>query len=459
MLSTKIVATIGPASASLATLCSLLQAGINVTRLNFSHGTHPEHERLIKLIRAASAKTNLDAAILLDTKGPEIRTGSLLDKQAITLKKDSLVRLTEHSVPGTADVISISVKGTKKIAQIGTPILLDEGAIELKVNDIGEDELLCQVTYGGVLGEHKSVNIPGAEQILPSLAKQDLDDITFGIQAKIDFIAASFVRSKDDVLAIKNFLTEQAAADIKVIAKIESRLGVANLQDILKVADGVMVARGDLGVEIPFAEVPMVQKQIITSARAAGKCVITATEMLDSMQHHVRPSRAEASDVVNAVLDGTDAVMLSGETATGNYPVEATKAMGALVYQGEQALLKNQTAAVTDHSLATELGKAAQALAENVQAKALLLVDPTARTLQNLTTERPLVPLIAITANPALKRQAYLVFGLFTCLVTSEEPDWLNQGLTAAENSGLLKSNDLVVTVNFNTLALKVRII
>lgn len=333
MRKTKIVCTIGPASEDPLVLKKLILSGMNVARLNFSHGSHEEHGARIDNIRTCAKELGRPVAIMLDTKGPEIRTGMVQNGQLLLNCEDHLT-LTTEQIEGTQEKISITYDQLPQDVHPGATILLDDGLIELKVLDTKPTEIQCLVINGGTLKNRKGVNVPGISVNLPSITEKDIADITFGIQKNVDFIAASFIRKATDVLQIKQIL-EDHSSSIAVIAKIENEEGVDNAKEIAEVSDGIMVARGDLGVEIPVEEVPLVQKKLIKICNEFGNPVITATQMLDSMQNNPRPTRAEASDVANAIFDGTDAIMLSGETAVGNYPVEAVEIMDRIAQKAE----------------------------------------------------------------------------------------------------------------------------
>ena len=333
---TKIVCTIGPASQSIETLAQLLQNGMNVARLNFSHGTHEEHAERIANIRKASQLTGIPVAIMLDTKGPEVRTG-MLENGSIQLEAGQETILTTDMITGNAQRFTINYAGVIDDLQVGDRILLDDGLIGLEVLELTAPNIRCRILNSGKLSNRKGVNIPGVALNLPAVSQQDYEDLLFGIAQQVDFIAASFVRSADDVIQIRHIL-EEHNADIHIVAKIENQQGVDHLDEILAVSDGLMIARGDLGVEIPTEQVPLLQKKMIKLCNQAGKPVITATQMLDSMIRNPRPTRAEANDVANAIFDGTDAVMLSGETAAGSYPVEAIQTMVKILKTTEEAL-------------------------------------------------------------------------------------------------------------------------
>ena len=338
MIHTKIVCTIGTASDSVEMLERLIQAGMNVARLNFSHGSHEEHGRRIANIRKAAENLRANVAILLDTKGPEIRLGTL--KESVFVVEGQEIVLTIRDEIGQGNVFPVTYKGLTKDVVPGNTVLIDDGLIGLEVKEVAEDDIVCVVKNGGEILPGKGINLPGVDVNLPGVTEKDVADIIFGIKKGVDFIAASFVRKPGDVLEIRRIL-EENGGDIDIIAKIENRAGVKNLDEILKVSDGVMVARGDLGVEIPAEEVPIVQKMIIDKCNRAGKPVITATQMLDSMMRNPRPTRAEASDVANAIFDSTDAVMLSGETASGKYPVQSVETMARIASKAETAVEYN----------------------------------------------------------------------------------------------------------------------
>ena len=334
MKKTKIVCTIGPASGSLETVKQLLLAGMDVARLNFSHGSHEEHAVRLATLRDAAAELDKTLAIMLDTKGPEIRIGFLKGGKVI-LRDGARVTLTTEEIEGDENRISVTYKGLPRAVQSGSSILLSDGNIGLRVVDVVGEDILCEVLFRGELADQKGVNLPGGHLDLPAVTDKDIADINFGIDHQVDFIAASFVRQAADVIAIRRLL-EARDADIHIIATIESQPGFTNLEESIKVSAGVMVARGDLGVEVAAEEVPLMQKEIIRKCNHAGKPVVTATQMLESMIFSPRPTRAEASDVANAILDGTDAVMLSGETAAGKYPVEAVKVMARIAERTEE---------------------------------------------------------------------------------------------------------------------------
>ncbi|GAW28705.1 pyruvate kinase [Carboxydocella sp. ULO1] len=448
MRRTKIICTIGPASEQVETLVQLIEAGMNVARLNFSHGTHEEHGRRVEAIRQASAKANRPVAILLDTKGPEIRLGVL--KEKITVNPGDKLILTTEEMEGGGNRIPVTYKGLPEDVREGTAILIDDGLIGLKVERIEGTEIHCVVENGGEISSRKGVNVPGAVINLPALTEKDIADIEFGIKMGMDFIAASFVRKAADVLAIREIL-EKHGSDMQIIAKIENHEGVNNIDEILKVADGIMVARGDLGVEIPIDEVPLVQKMIIEKCNRAGKPVITATQMLDSMIRNPRPTRAEATDVANAIFDGTDAIMLSGETAAGKYPVEAVKTMARIAERAERALryeeLTVRRGIVPERTTTDAISHATVTTAHDLGASAIICATKSGHTAKMVSKYRPQAPVVAITPKMDVVRKLLLVWGVYPllCKETKSTDEMLKVSVETALAAGLIKAGDLVV--------------
>jgi len=339
MKKTQIVCTMGPACLSSSMLEKMIESGMNVARLNLAHGELEDHRQRIVAVRAAAQKLNAVVEIMLDIKGPEIRTG-VLQEPSYTLQTGELLTLTNEQIKGTDKRISVSYDLTRDVA-VGSSIMIDDGLIELQVVSIEGTETVCVIKNGGVIKSRKGVNLPGIRTSLPGVTEKDKLHIQFGIEQGVDMIAMSFVRRAEDVEEVKQILAAQGASQIKIISKIENQEGLDELDAIIAASEGIMVARGDLGVEIPIEDVPLAQKRMIASCNKAGKYVITATQMLESMQHQPRPTRAEASDVANAVWDGSDAVMLSGETASGQYPLEAVRAMAAIAIKAEQVTKKD----------------------------------------------------------------------------------------------------------------------
>ncbi|MGX1982389.1 pyruvate kinase [Thermolongibacillus altinsuensis] len=452
MRKTKIVCTIGPASESVEKLVQLIEAGMNVARLNFSHGSHEEHAARIRNIREAAKITGKTVAILLDTKGPEIRTHNM-ENGAIELKAGSEVTISMTEVLGTPEKFSITYEGLIDDVEVGSTILLDDGLIGLEVIAIDKEakEIKTKVLNGGVLKNKKGVNVPGVKVNLPGITEKDAADIRFGIEQGIDFIAASFVRRASDVLEIRELLEAHNALHIQIISKIENQEGVDNIDEILEVSDGLMVARGDLGVEIPAEEVPLVKKELIKKCNALGKPVITATQMLDSMQRNPRPTRAEASDVANAIFDGTDAIMLSGETAAGAYPVEAVQTMHRIALRTEQALqyrdLLTKQSKQSGKTITDAIGQSVAHTALNLDVAAIVTPTVSGYTARMISKYRPKAPIIAVTSDESVSRKLSLVWGVYPQVAqqASSTDEMLDIAVEAAVDTGIVKHGDLVV--------------
>ncbi|SHF78236.1 pyruvate kinase [Ornithinibacillus halophilus] len=442
MRKTKIVCTIGPASESVETLEKLMEAGMNVARLNFSHGDYEEHGARIKNIREAAANTGKTVAILLDTKGPEIRTGNFKDGQA-ELIQGNTVYISMKEVEGTAERFYVTYDGLINDVHEGSKILLDDGLIELEVQEVNHDnqEIKTIALNSGTIKNKKGVNVPNVSVNLPGITEKDANDITFGIEQGVDFIAASFVRRPSDLLEIREILEKHDATHIQLVPKIENQEGVDNIDSILEVSDGLMVARGDLGVEIPAEDVPLVQKELIRKCNLNGKPVITATQMLDSMQRNPRPTRAEASDVANAIFDGTDAIMLSGETAAGNYPVESVQTMRNIAVKTESALdhdtiLKTRSRSV-DMTITDAISQSVTHTAMNLSVNAIITPTESGHTARMISKYRPKAPIVAVTFSEQVNRQLSLVWGVHAvmgkrALTTDEMLDIaIDRGLSA----------------------------
>ncbi|KRG10402.1 pyruvate kinase [Staphylococcus sp. NAM3COL9] len=452
MRKTKIVCTIGPASESEEMLEKLVNAGMNVARLNFSHGDHAEHKARIDSIRKVSKKLDKTVAILLDTKGPEIRTHSMKDG-GIELKRDTEVIVSMTEVEGTPEKFSVTYDNLINDVEEGSYILLDDGLIELQVKRIDKDngEVVCDVLNTGELKNKKGVNLPGVKVNLPGITDKDAEDINFGISEGVDFIAASFVRRPSDVLDIRKLLEAQKNTTISIIPKIENQEGIDNIKGILEVSDGLMVARGDMGVEIPPESVPMVQKDLIRQCNKLGKPVITATQMLDSMQRNPRATRAEASDVANAIYDGTDAVMLSGETAAGLYPEEAVKTMRNIAVSAEGAqdykkLLSDRTKLV-ETSLVNAIGVSVAHTALNLNVKAIVAATESGSTARTISKYRPQSDIIAVTPNPETARQCALVWGIHPVIKEGRKTTdaLLNNAVATAVETEKVQNGDLII--------------
>ncbi|MGB3891290.1 MAG: pyruvate kinase, partial [Priestia megaterium] len=452
MRKTKIVCTIGPASESVEKLVELINSGLNVCRLNFSHGDFEEHGARIVNIREAAKQTGKTVGILLDTKGPEIRTNTM-ENGAIELEEGSEIIVSMTEVVGTTEKFSITYPGLIEDVHVGSKILLDDGLIGLEVLDINktDGEIKTKVLNPGTLKNKKGVNVPNVSVNLPGITEKDASDIVFGIEQGIDFIAASFVRRASDVLEIRELLEKHNAAHIQIISKIENQEGVDNIKEILEVSDGLMVARGDLGVEIPAEEVPLVQKDLIKQCNALGKPVITATQMLDSMQRNPRPTRAEASDVANAIFDGTDAIMLSGETAAGSYPVEAVQTMHSIASRAEQALnyseILQQRSKQVGPSITDAIGQSVVHTALNLNASAIVAPTESGYTAKIVSKYRPQSPIVAVAANDSVARRLSLVWGVTP--VVGERvntiDDMLDHAVNDAVKTGVVAHGDLVV--------------
>lgn len=450
MRKTKIVCTIGPASESVETLMELMQAGMNVARLNFSHGNYEEHGERIRSIREAADTLGKTVAILLDTKGPEIRTHNM-ENGELHLQAGNEIVISMTEVTGTTEKFSITYPGLIHDVDKGSKILLDDGLIELEVLDKQNDEIRTKIINSGVLKNKKGVNVPNVVINLPAMTEKDAQDILFGIEQKVDFIAASFVRKAQDVLAIRELLEKNNGASIRIIPKIENQQGVDNIDEILEVSDGLMVARGDLGVEIPAEDVPLVQKMLIKKCNTAGKPVITATQMLDSMQRNPRPTRAEASDVANAIFDGTDAIMLSGETAAGSYPKEAVQTMDRIASKAETALSYQELLTArrkeSEVTITDAISQSVAHTALNLNVTAIITPTESGSTAQSISKYRPKAPIIAVTPNDAISRKLALVWGVFTKVGKSAETtdEMLDTAVQEALETGLVSHGDLVI--------------
>ncbi|MGG4141626.1 pyruvate kinase [Paenibacillus algorifonticola] len=450
MRKTKIVCTIGPSSESLENTKKLIQAGMNVARLNFSHGDFEEHGNRIKNIRQANIELGKTTAILLDTKGPEIRLGKLKE-EPIELVQGEKIALTTEEILGDVTRIPITYTDLPNDVSVGSTILIDDGLIGLTVEDVQGTEIICRIVNSGQIKSKKGVNVPGVNISLPGITEKDANDIVFGIEQGVDFIAASFVRKASDVLEIRELLERHNAGHIQIISKIENQQGVDNLDEILEVSDGLMVARGDLGVEIPAEEVPLVQKSMIQKCNRAGKPVITATQMLDSMQRNPRPTRAEASDVANAIFDGTDAIMLSGETAAGKYPVESVQTMARIAERAESALeyreIFTKQANAQQTSVTEAISQAVANSAFDLKAKAIVTSTQSGFTSRMVSKYRPKAPIIAVTTEETVMRRLALVWGVIPVkgsFVDSTDGLFEN-AVTGALSTGLLALGDTIV--------------
>lgn len=452
MRNTKIVCTIGPASESVETLEKLMGAGMNVARLNFSHGDYEEHGARIKNIRLAALKRNKNVAILLDTKGPEIRTGNFKDGRA-DIEKGQTVYISMDEVEGTAERFSVSYSGLIDDVEVGSKILIDDGLIELEVVNIDKDknEIETKALNSGEVKNKKGINVPNVSLKLPGITEKDRQDIIFGIENNVDFIAPSFIRRASDVLEIRDVLEKHNGEGIHIIPKIENQEGIDNIDEILEVSDGLMVARGDLGVEIPAEDVPLVQKQLIHKCNNAGKPVITATQMLDSMQRNPRPTRAEASDVANAIFDGTDAVMLSGETAAGLYPVESVQTMNNIALKAESALqhkrILDERSKHVNMTITEAISQSVTHTAINLDVKAIIAPTESGYTARMISKYRPKQTIVAVTFNDRVNRQLALVWGVHPVQgkKTGSTDEMLDVAIKRGLASGVCKHGDRVL--------------
>ena len=419
MKKTKIVCTLGPACRNEETLSKMIRAGMNVARLNFSHGSYEEHKKNIEMLKDIRKKLNVPLPIMLDTKGPELRIKTFQNHK-ITLNEGDAFTFTTDEIEGDQTRVSVSYKGIVNDLQPGDTILLNNGLLIFKVTEVTENEVRTKVEVGGDLSDKKSMFFPDKTLSLQYLSEQDEKDIIFGVENGIDFIACSFTSKAQDIIDIRNLLREHGDPDIDLIAKIESRSGVNNIDEILQVANGIMVARGDLGVEVPYEELPQIQKMLIDKCRRAGKRCITATEMLESMISQPRPTRAEISDVANAVYDGTSAVMLSGETAAGKYPVQAVEAMARICLETEKNLSnKYDDKDVSILSPIDALSHSACVLAEDIGAKAIVVCSRSGGTARKVSRFRPTIDIIGMTIEPQSYRKLALSWGVTPVL--SEE--------------------------------------
>ena len=453
MRKTKIVATLGPSSNDVEQLKALIEAGIGAARLNFSHGDHEEHGARINNFKQAREELGKPVPIVLDTKGPEIRIKTFATKK-VSLVAGQEFTLTTDDIEGDNTKVAVTYMDLPNDVKIGSTVLIDDGLVGLTVVDIKGSDVICTVNNSAELGSRKGVNLPDIHINLPALTEKDIDDIKFGVEMGIDYIAASFIRSAKDVLEIKRVLEECGGSDVHIISKIENRDGVDNIDEILEVTDGIMVARGDLGVEIPFEEVPLVQKLLIKKCIEKGKPVITATQMLNSMIENPRPTRAEVNDVANAIFDYTDAVMLSGETANGSYPVEAVKAMARIAEKTEQSIdyierfntsrrkttgARNITSAVS-HSACTT--------AQDLNASLISTITISGRAVKDVAKYRPSTPILACTPNERTLRQLNLIWGCTPMYIGLEKKSINALFDDIAEKAlveGISKNGDLMV--------------
>jgi pyruvate kinase len=450
MRKTKIVCTIGPASRVYDVIEKLIRRGMNVARLNFSHGSYKEHLQVIENIRQASLKIGQPIAILQDLGGPKIRIGKII-KEPIFLKEGSSFILTNRKVPGDEQEVSLTFPFLPQKVKKGDCIFLADGTLELKVKEFTSTDIICRVVRGGKLTSHQGVNIPNISMDIPSLTEKDYQDILFGIKNKVDFIGLSFIRRAEDVLKVRKILKENKAEEISLIAKIEKKEAVDNLKEIIENSDGVMVARGDLGVEIPLENVPLVQKNIIKKCNFVGKPVITATQMLMSMMSNPRPSRAEVTDVANAILDGTDAIMLSEETAVGNYPLEAVETMNKIALRIEKAIdyekILSERSISVKPTNADAISHATCQVALDLKVKAIVTFTFSGSTARMVSRYRPPVPIIAASTQDSTVKKLTLSWGVypFKTEELADTDDMITRSRKVALETGLVRPGEKIV--------------
>lgn len=447
MKKTKIVCTMGPATDSDETLKELVLNGLNVCRFNFSHGSHEEHKGRMDRTKRVREELNAPVAILLDTKGPEIRTGEF--EEPVVLEEGARFVVTMDECIGNKDRCTVSYKEMVNDVKVGDTILIDDGLVALKIVEISGNDIITIVENSGKVSTKKGVNLPGVIINLPAITEKDIEDIKFGIEQGIDFIAASFVRKASDVLEIRKILEENNGSDIHIISKIENQEGVDNIDSIIAVSDGIMVARGDMGVEIPGEEVPIVQKMIIKKCNEVSKPVITATQMLDSMIRNPRPTRAEVTDVANAIYDGTDAIMLSGETAAGKYPVEAVKTMNRIALRTEETLSCDVRSCSnnTEVNITDAISHATCTTAQDLDANAIITCTSSGYTTRMVSKFRPHAPIIATTQSESVMRKLSLNWGTYPILSELGEntDEVIESSIVSAQEAGYIKVGDTVV--------------
>lgn len=451
MKKTKIICTMGPNTNDKELMKKLVENGMDIARFNFSHGDHAEQKERMDMLKSVREEVGRPVAILLDTKGPEIRTGLLQDGQKVILEEGQVFTLTTEEIVGDKDKVSITYDGLAEDVEVGKTILIDDGLIELKVKNIIDTDIVCTVINGGELGQRKGVNVPNVPVRLPALTQKDREDIIFGVEQGADFIAASFVRSAEGILEIKALLKECDAPYIPIIAKIENAEGIKNIDEILHCADGIMVARGDLGVEIPAQEVPYLQKMLIQKCNDAFKPVITATQMLDSMIRNPRPTRAEVTDVANAVYDGTDAVMLSGETASGKYPLEALQMMVEIVKNTESHLdydiLLEKAQENRKKGISSAIGYSSVATATSLDAQCIITPTASGATARVVSKFRPKALVVGVTPNEESLRRMQIFRGVYPIksIPYNSTEEICEEAIELTKAKGLVEVGDIVV--------------
>lgn len=449
MRKTKIICTIGPASQQEDILREVIKAGMNVARFNFSHGDHEEQKGKLRTLIQVSEEMGASVATLLDTKGPEIRLGDF-EGYKVELKEGQTFTLTTDDIMGDSSKVMITYKNLIQDVVVGGSILIDDGLIELRIEEITKKDIICTVMNDGFVSNHKGVNAPGADLSMPYISDKDRADINFGVEMGFDFIAASFARNKEDILAIREIINA-GNSKMQIIAKIENMQGINNLDEIIEVSDGIMVARGDMGVEVPMEDVPILQKEIIKKTVKAGKQVITATQMLESMIKNPRPTRAEVTDIANAIYDGTTAIMLSGESAAGKYPVEAVKTMSRIAERTEEDIdyatrLKRRDT-IKDIDLTNAIALATCTTAMEIKAAAIITVTMSGHTAGMISRFKPKCPIIGCSVNPRVCRQISLMWGVQPVLIKKQETeeDLFAEAIKEAKRANLIKVGDVVV--------------
>ena len=451
MRKTKIVCTIGPSTDNDDVIRQLMKAGMNVARFNFSHGDHSIHKARYEQIVRLREELQLPVATLLDTRGPEIRLKKFKDDKPVEINSGDTFTLTTNEVEGTSEICSVTFANLPKDISVGTHILINDGVIEMIAEKITRTDVVCKVIHGGTLSNNKGINIPDAKLSMPYISDADMNDLEFGAKMGFDFIAASFVRSAADINYLRKFTKSLGWYNPRIIAKIENSEGVENIDEILEAADGIMIARGDMGVEIPFEKIPAIQKELIKKGYKAGKQVITATQMLESMIKNARPTRAEITDVANAIYDGTSAIMLSGETAAGEYPVEAVKTMALIARTTEKDINYlnrfEKTGDFTSSSITDAISHATVTTAHDLDAAAIITVTKTGKTARMISKYRPNCPIVGFSTDETACRQLNMSWGVLPGIVEEQNntDDLIHHAITRAMEYGYVKHGDLVV--------------
>ena len=451
MRKTKIVCTIGPATDNDDVLREMMRAGMNVARFNFSHGSYEDHRRRYEQVVRLREELGLPVATLLDTKGPEVRLREFAGGKPVQIADGDTYTLTTKDVPCTAEIGSVTFERLPQDVTPGTRILINDGAVELVAEKITRTDIVCKVIHGGTLSDHKGINVPGVRLTMPYLSDADMSDLEFGAKMGYDFIAASFVRTAADIIYLRRFTESLGWFDVRIIAKIENTDGVENIDEILEAADGIMVARGDMGVEIPFEQIPAIQKKLIQKGYNAGKQVVTATQMLESMISNPRPTRAEITDVANAIYDGTSAIMLSGETAAGKYPVEAVRTMQLIASTTESDIDYRHEFESREEdgnaSVALGIAHAAVTTAHDLGAKAIIAVTKRGQTARLISKFRPAVPILGCTTDEVNQRRMNLSWGVMPYVIdeVNDTDSLFAKAVEAAKAQGLVETDDLVV--------------